>query len=72
MKCRCGHEGNKEHPCHGKGYICGKPSIQRFYNAKPATLAGSSMKFDVMETWACDECWEAFSKDLAYAHKSNG
>jgi hypothetical protein len=62
-KCRCGHEGDGPHPCHARAYTCRKPAKQRFYNARPAALAGVQMKFTADETWACDECWAALAPD---------
>lgn len=59
-RCRCGHpkDSPDPHPCHAKGYACGKPAIQRFYNVVPyAHVAGMQMKLEVRDTWACDECW---------------
>ncbi len=57
--CRCGHVGGEPHPCHGLGYTCRKPARERFYNARPVALAGMQLKFQVNQTWACDECWDA-------------
>ena len=59
-KCRCGWDGNGEHPCHYNGYTCRKPAKQRFYNPQPVALAGMQPKLQVSESWACDECWEEF------------
>lgn len=58
--CRCGFDGNGEHPCHGDAYTCKKPSKQRFYNPRPVALSGMQMKLEVRDTFACDECWERF------------
>ena len=58
--CRCGYDNVGEHPCHGNAYTCGKPSKQRFYNARPVALAGMQMKLEVTDTFACDECWIKF------------
>lgn len=64
-KCRCGYSGkDDEHPCHGDGYVCKNPSLQRFYSPKIVSLAGMQMKFDICDTWACDECWDSFKKLL--------
>jgi hypothetical protein len=63
--CRCGFAGEGEHPCHGQIYSCRKPAKHRFYNPALAALAGFQMKVVATETWACDECWEKFSKQLA-------
>jgi len=62
QKCRCGHpnDSTSPHPCHGMGHTCGRPAQQRFYNPRPAHLAGVQMKLEVSETWACDECWAWF------------
>lgn len=62
--CRCGHTGSDSHPCHGKGHTCGKPASQRFYNPMPVALAGVMMKVQVTDTWACDDCWDAFKAML--------
>jgi hypothetical protein len=59
--CRCGFNGEGEHPCHGKAYSCRKPAKQRFYGAHLTALAGVQMKLGVNSTWACDECWSAFT-----------
>lgn len=60
--CRCGHNGEGDHPCHYGVYTCGKPSTQRFYNAKAVALSGMQMKFQVSDTWACDQHWEEYLK----------
>lgn len=61
--CRCGYNtSNDYHPCHGNGYTCKKPAKPRFYNPKLVALAGVQTKFQVSETYACDDCWENFSK----------
>jgi hypothetical protein len=62
--CRCGHDGTGPHPCHFNGYTCGKPATQRFYNARPAALAGLQMKVVCDETWACDAHWAEFQAKL--------
>lgn len=59
--CRCGWDGQGEHPCHARGYTCGKPARQRFYGAHLVALAGVQMKVGISDTWACDEHWAAFS-----------
>jgi len=59
--CRCGHSGSGPHPCHAKGHSCGKHAVQRFYNAQAVALVGVQMKFQMSDTWACDECWKAFT-----------
>jgi len=60
--CRCGHTGpNSTHPCHAKGYSCGKPAKQRFQYAGPAYVAGVMLKVAAIDTWACDDCWAAFT-----------
>ncbi len=59
-KCRCGHEGSDNHPCHARAYSCRKPATQRFYNPKIVSLAGMQMKLEVTDTWACDECWKEY------------
>lgn len=62
--CRCGYIGEGEHPCHAEGYTCGKPAKQRFYNPQTVALSGMQMKFQVQDTWACDQHWEEFLKLL--------
>ncbi len=62
--CRCGYSGEGDHPCHAEGYTCGKSAKQRFYNPRPVALSGFQMKLQVEETWACDEHWESFQKQL--------
>lgn len=59
-QCRCGHDGQGPHPCHAKAYTCRQPATQRFYNARPAALAGMQMKLVCDDTWACDGCWAEF------------
>lgn len=60
-KCRCGHEGSDNfHPCHGNKYSCKKPATIRFYNPKFVSLAGMQLKMEVMDTWACDNCWKEY------------
>lgn len=64
--CRCGHPtGSADpHPCHKYnrfgGGRCGKPAAQRFYNPTPVPLSGVQLKFQVQETWACEEHWAEF------------
>lgn len=74
-KCRCGRDASndKPHPCHGNGYSCPNSGAkQHFYNARPTCLSGMQMKLAADETWACDKCWESFSKLLAHeASKTN-
>jgi hypothetical protein len=65
--CRCGHAGDGPHPCHAKGYRCGAPATQRFYNAQRVALAGMQPKLQVQETWACDACWESYKAALKEA-----
>lgn len=58
--CRCGHKDpGSPHPCHGKGYTCKNPAEHRFYGPKVVGIAGVQMKYQVQETWACDDCWAA-------------
>lgn len=40
----------------------------RFYNPKLVSLSGMQLKFQVSDTWACDECWEKFD---VYQQKKN-
>lgn len=56
-QCRCGHAGEGPHPCHANEYTCRKPATRRWYNARMVGLAGMQDKFEVSDTWACDECW---------------
>jgi len=58
-KCRCGWEGEGQHPCHGKGYQCKSPALPRFV-ATSGGLSGSQIKTAAYQTWACDSCWEEF------------
>lgn len=66
MACRCGHEGEGEHPCHGEDYTCRKPAKRYFYDGTSLrfALAGMQMKLSVSDTWACDGCWAWFSNLL--------
>lgn len=64
LRCRCGHDGNGPHPCHGGGFACAKPATERFY-ATTASIAGVQMKVGAAQTWACDECWEWYRQKLA-------
>jgi hypothetical protein len=61
-KCRCGYDGNGDHPCHGGNYLCKRPATQRFYDCKFVSLAGMQMKVQTSDTWACDECWDIFTR----------
>ncbi len=71
VTCRCGHvEGVGPHKCHGKGYECENPGTRRFYNARPATLSGVQPKLVADDTWACDECWEEFTKRVKVPEKA--
>ena len=64
--CRCGWYGVGDHPCHHAAYTCRRPAKRRFYVPSMAfTLAGGQLKFSMSDTFACDECWEAFSKLLS-------
>lgn len=69
--CRCGHAGQDPHPCHGNAYACKKPATQRFYNARPAHVAGMQMKLQVDDTWACDDCWNLY-RGLVQANQQKG
>jgi hypothetical protein len=63
--CRCDWDGTGDHPCHSNGYGCRKPAKERFYEPTIRyALAGAQLKMSVTQTWACDECWEKFSKQL--------
>lgn len=70
--CRCGYNGEGDHPCHGNGYRCRKTAKRRFYNPQPVGLAGLQMKLQVSDTWACDECWAAFQQELGADGGING
>lgn len=59
LKCRCGWNGKKEHPCHGMTYTCRKPGTERFVRTN-ACLSGTQTKFGVYITYACDLCWESY------------
>lgn len=59
--CRCGWAGDGPHPCHGRAYSCRAPASHRFYDARPAAVAGVQVKLQVSETWACDACWAKFA-----------
>jgi len=66
--CRCGWDGQGDHPCHANAYTCRKPAKVRYYEpTKLYALAGMQMKMSVAETYACDECWEAM-KPVMEAH----
>lgn len=72
-KCRCGYSGLEEnHWCHFANYTCKKPAKIRFYNPHLVSLAGVQLKFEVVDTWACDECWEIFKRDYLNANKNIG
>ncbi len=67
-KCWCGFDmtSSEPHPCHrykqgpdGVPVQCGAPAKERFYNCRPAALAGVQMKLVCDSTWGCDACWEA-------------
>ena len=62
--CRCGYNGEGDHPCHGNGYACRKPATRRFYSPRMVGLAGMQFKVQMTDTWACDECWQAFLAQL--------
>lgn len=61
--CRCGFQGDGEHPCHGMGYSCKNPATTRFVTY-PTALSGMQMKLGAYQTWACDKCWENFKQIL--------
>jgi hypothetical protein len=61
IACRCGWNGEGDHPCHGNGYRCRKPAQIRFITY-PTALAGMQLKLDAYETFACDECWNEKQK----------
>lgn len=68
-KCRCGWDGQGEHPCHADAYTCRKPAQHRFYNPQFVGLAGVQMKMQVTDTYACDACWEKFKQELEALRK---
>lgn len=70
MKCRCGWDGQGEHPCHGNNNTCRKPAKRRLYDARPVALAGVQMKFQASETFACDACWKAYQYFLGNKDKA--
>jgi hypothetical protein len=62
-KCRCGHEGDGDHPCHAFAYTCRKPATQRFIAQQtPYSIAGMQPKVVAHDTWACDDCWATFKE----------
>lgn len=67
--CRCGWDGTGDHPCHGRAYECKKPARSRSQPHQRYSLAGAMLKLSVVETFACDECWEEFKAKLAAAKK---
>lgn len=64
LSCRCGFDGQGDHPCHAKAYGCRQPARERFYSTGYAALPGAQVKLSASQTWACDECWEEFKKIL--------
>jgi hypothetical protein len=56
VTCRCQRDA-PVHLCHGGGYTCPRPGVQRFYGGRLVALAGVQMKAEMRDTWACDECW---------------
>jgi len=66
--CRCGWDGEGEHPCHGDAYQCRKPATERLVTY-PTCLAGMQMKLGAYKTWACDECWREFGERSVLQHK---
>lgn len=64
--CRCGYTGEGPHPCHGQGYTCRRPATRRLYEQPaPYSLAGMQPKISAVETWACQECWRAWTGTVA-------
>lgn len=53
--CRCGWNGTGDHPCHRCGTAPGKRRLR--HADIPYSLAGAQPKFNMVETWSCDECW---------------
>lgn len=59
--CRCGWDGQGDHPCHGNGYRCRQPAKARYYEPHlNYSLAGAQMKMSMAQTFACDACWDEF------------
>lgn len=60
--CRCGHDGNGHHPCHGSVYTCRQPAKIRFITNTNATVGGSNVKLIAKTTFACDDCWNQYKQ----------
>lgn len=67
--CRCGWDGQGEHPCHHGGYACGRPSKPRLVLLGWSRLPGMQLKASAYETFACDEHWAEFDSRIVYAHR---
>lgn len=66
--------GQGPHPCHYAGYTCRRPAKFRLYlgHGLRFALAGMQMKLSTAGTWACDECWERWHRDLETEYKREG
>jgi hypothetical protein len=67
--CRCGHNGDGPHPCHGVAYTCRQPATIRFFADHNASLVGAQMKFSATTTFACDKCWDHYLQMVQYTSK---
>ena len=65
-RCRCGHDGAGEHPCHGFAYSCRASARFRLIPQPLGTyaLAGMQPKLVARDTWACDACWERTREEM--------
>ena len=69
--CRCGWDGQGDHPCHANAYTCRKPAKARYYEpTRRYAIAGFQMKMSISETYACDECWEALKPRMEAFYKA--
>ena len=62
--CRCGFKGKGTHPCHAKFYDCRQPAKRRFYSQVPIKNNQKIRKSQMLDTWACEDCWTEFKKKL--------
>jgi len=60
--CQCGHSGEGPHPCHGDGGMCRRPAQLRLYRTRVGRHS-MEQKVDFSETWACNECWDAWCSE---------
>jgi hypothetical protein len=61
QSCRCGYNGEGEHPCHrciSKGGEV-RPG-KRHFITYPTALAGMQMKLGAYETFACEPCLKEY------------